>query len=324
MKLSLLILCLACLSGCTSVSVLKMDAERPPSDESVVALSVARVSFEKVRVVTPEGMTKPEADALTALVEKELLRHQIRIVTAEAKPAAAAPGQAEAPAAEAILQITEWSWTTDPIEKRFFALDKVDGEDTYRELTRAEYDAANDFKIAFVSTELTFVGRFINAATGESMATLEVRSAANWNLPQRYIATVENKGAKPHIVQENYQYSGKGWLDEAKRNTEEAVVRSVCDRISRLDEGQILPPKAADEVKSESVTKEELAPDAATPATGAPAQPAAAAAPMQPAAPAIETPREPAKAEPAPAIMSPAPPPTLPPPPSSITPDVED
>jgi hypothetical protein len=266
---------------------LDMDAERPPVDQSVLALSVARIAFDKVRVETPAGMAKPDADALVALVEKELLRHQIRIVTGQAKDAGAG-----ALPAEAVLQITEWKWTNSPVDMRFFALDKSEGEEGYRELSsRAEYDAVKDFKIAFPSTELVFVGRFINAMTGESIATLEVKSAANWNLPQRYVATVENRGDRPRIVKESFDYAGTAWLAEAKRATEETVIRTVCERISRLDEGQILPPKAED-ARPESVTREDLPADGTTAAGDK---------------------REPAKAAPQPRPATEPPPPMLPP-----------
>ncbi len=301
---------LTILAGCSSVTPLRMDAERPVLDQSVVALSVARVPFEKVAVFTPDGMQKKEAETLTVAIERELLRHQIRVVSAAhmrrdvAERIFTEPGKPEgAPAAEpepdptrpeAILQIANFDWTEQPTSQRLFILDEVDGEKAFREVAREDYDAAKGAKLAFPSPELRFLGRFLNAKTGESMATLEVKSPANFNNPGRYIATVEIRDSKAQVVTQSFEYGSPAWLAEAKRNTEDAVIKAVCERISRLEDGLIQPPKPADDAKPEAVIKEELEGERREPAKDAVAAPAAPAP-----KPEVKT--------------TPAPPPTLPP-----------
>ncbi len=145
---------------------------------------------------------------------------------------------AKSTGADAILQIGEWTWSSETTPKRFFIFSET-GKN-YGEVTRIEYQGFTGKKLAFPSSELRFVGRLTNVLNGEVIASFEIKSPANFNLPGRYVASVEEKGDQPVIVAESYRYGGGTWLEESKKTTEAVVIATVCDRILKRE-----PPKTA-------------------------------------------------------------------------------
>lgn len=227
---------LGMVSACSSVPVLKMEASKAPIDDTVTSPAFKFGSLKKLMVISPAGAAAGKYDAVIGTFERELLRGGVTVISGavtgrvagDASDVEKALVLAKKSGADAILQLGEWAWTKEAPNRRFFVFD---GAKAYKEVSGPEYQASNAMKYGFPSSELRFVGRLIHAETGEVLASFEVKSAANFNLPSTYTAQVEVEKDKPVLKEENFTYANSAWFGDAVKATEVSIVKAVCDRL---------------------------------------------------------------------------------------------
>jgi len=282
---------LALVTACSSTPVLKMEAYKAPIDDTVTAPTFKIGAFKKIMVIPPPGTPKGKFDSVINTFEREFLRSGIVVISGAitARVAGESLGDAEKAlllakksGADAILQIGEWGWSKEASARRFFLFDDSGRDKVYKEVNAPQYQAANGLKYAFPSSELRFVGRLIHAESGEVLASFEVKSSANYNLPSEYVAQVEVENDKPVLKQENFTYMNTAWYGDAVKATETSIVKSVCDRlihgapvpatiavaVPTLMPGQVTEPKAEPKEEKRELTEapvKETAEVAATP-----------------------------------------------------------
>lgn len=276
----------AFLTACSSTPRLEMEAQRAPVDESVVTRNFSKETYKKLMVIPPSGTVRGQYDSIIAIFEKEFLRAGItvisgaitgRVVLETATDKKSEEGQrlsdaeralvmAKKTGADAILQIGEWNWSKDAGMRRFFIFDKKKDAKNYREVSRNDYKNYVGLRIAFSSDELRFVGRLTNVENGEVIASFDITSPANFNLPERYVAAVEETNEQSTIVTESFPYSGSSWLEDAKKTTEMVVIKTVCSRILTPEERAVnaAPPAQPAAPHSAEPTPTEAVPTSQT------------------------------------------------------------
>lgn len=236
------------LSACAPIT-LKMAPNQEPVDRSVSAGELSKSKFKKIMVIPPHGTVRGEFDNVVSIFEREFLKKGITVISAAVtgrvvlesstkdeknsggavnlSDAERALVMAKESGADGILQIGAWTWE-EGIPTRFFLRDISDP--SYREVTRQIYaNSKSNYKIAFSSGYLRFIGRLMDVTSGEVRASFEIESGANWNMPNEYTATVI-ESSPPSVSDENYSYANANWT-EIRRATVEKVISQVVSRI---------------------------------------------------------------------------------------------
>lgn len=211
---------------------LRMTAQRPPTDNSVIAPELTKNRIKRVVVLPPQGAPRGLYDGIIAMFERELLQHGVQLLSFESvvKRGGKVP-IAEAP--DAVLELADWRWSRELSPHRFFVWDEG-GEEGYKEVAQSVYQGTNTYKVAFPSHELRFLGKLSDAHTGELLATFDVRCPLNYNLPAHYTATVEVAEDKPVLMSESFTYAATNWVEDARKVSEGVIVRTVINRLPKL------------------------------------------------------------------------------------------
>jgi hypothetical protein len=158
--------------------------------------------------------------------------------------------------ADALLQIGKFDWSSSAKETRFFVHEannvcneatkaqydnfgghkRIEGKkylvcptvESFREVPQGEYDGFTGQKKAYQSTWLTFIGSLTDVQSGAVMASFDVQSAANWNLPADYVASFNDSDI---LVSENFVYESGPWLPQAAELASDRVLEKVADDI---------------------------------------------------------------------------------------------
>lgn len=217
--------------GCASGPQLRMTAQRPPVDQSVLAPELSKARIRRVVVLPPQGSPRGLYDGIIAMFERELLQHGMQLLSFESvvKRGGKVP-LAEAP--DAVLEISDWRWSKDLSPQRFFIWDETTGNE-YKEVGPSVYQGTNTYKVAFPARELRFLGKLTDASTGELLATFDVRCPLNFNLPAHYVATVDIVEDKPVLTSESFQYASSNWIEDARKVSEGAIIRTVVNRLPK-------------------------------------------------------------------------------------------
>ena len=240
-------LALVLLVGCASPK-LRMMPVLEPRDESVIHPRLTALRYQRIMIVPPPGTSLAQFDQEIALFEREFLKSNLTIISGSVSGRVLESSGAEQTrleglsrmsdseralllakqsGADAILQISQLGWTRDDQPTRYFVLDKED----YREATVSEYRAWSGQKIEFESAMLSFVGRLIDVQSGQILASFQIGSAANWNLPTDYTAEVTAKKGGKILKRESFPYYTGSWTSEAREKTMARVIQTVARRI---------------------------------------------------------------------------------------------
>ena len=246
------------LVGCVT-PILKMSSVVEPKDDTVVAPKLSYQAFRRVMIIPPSGTARAEFNEKISLLEREFLKNGLVVISgaitgrvvldtpggegrrveaaAQLSDAERALIMAKETGADVILQIGRMGWNQEQRFKRFFLLD-ADGQ-RYREVSEAEFRAAplDKARYAFQAPAFTFVGRLMDVLTGEVLASFQVESAANWNLPSEYSTELkDDTEAKPFgkrpMNETPFRYASGAWLSEAQERTEAKVIETIARRIT--------------------------------------------------------------------------------------------
>jgi len=244
------------LSACGVILTnLKMAAERPLDDKSILSPRLAAKGYRRIMIVPPSGTARGQLDNEMAFLEKEFIKGGLTVISigitgrivvvgqitkegkkdenaAELSDVERALIMAEKTGAEAILQIATFSWTTDSPATRYFV--REEGSSSYREVSKPEYLRFEGKTYTYNSNILTFIARLIDVQSGEVMASFNIRCAGNWNLPRDYSATIQEGNGSQYIVKENYPYSPGYFWEESTKKTLDRVLKVVIKRIMGL------------------------------------------------------------------------------------------
>ncbi len=229
---------IALLTSCSSTPLLKMEATRAPLDESVNSPNFKFGTLKKIMVVPPASTAKGQYDSIISSFERELLRNGVLVISGAITGRVSGDNMsdtekalvlAKKSGADGILAIGEWAWTKEAAPKRFFIFEEAGRN--YKEVSATEYQSMGGLKYSFPSSELRFVGRLLNTESGEVIASFEIKSPANYNLPYPYVAKVEIEKDKPTIKEENFAYTNSAWYGDARKATEGSIVKAVCFRL---------------------------------------------------------------------------------------------
>lgn len=241
------------LAGCGSSYQLRMKPTLDPNDETVTTPILSSHRYGKVMVIPPSGTARAQFDTEINLFEREFLKNGITVISGAitGRVVLEAPGEgaekkgeaardlsdaeralimAKKTGADAILQIGQFGWSSEEARSRYFILDESKGRN-YQEVVQSDYMDWKGKKYTFSSPVLTFIGRLMDVETGQVIASFKTTCAANWTLPDEYVARIEFEEEAPIVVHENYNYHGGGWLTEAKEKTVSRVIQLVAKRI---------------------------------------------------------------------------------------------
>ncbi len=228
-------------TGCATYT-LRMKATVLPKDSSAVSPRLATSKIGKIMILPPSGTKRGEFDTQVSAFEKELIKQGLtpisgaitgRVVLEEStdkeKKTEAAQNlsdmeraliMAKKSGADAILQIGQFDWL--PLdETRYFIQDT---NNAYTEVDRGAYQAWAGIKQSFLSPWLKFVGRLAEVTSGEVVASFDVQSAPNWNLPADYEASYSGDGVRQS---ENFDYGGMVWQDAKISHHKKLPVRDL-------------------------------------------------------------------------------------------------
>jgi hypothetical protein len=236
------------LAGCASPK-LRMMPVLEPHDESVIHPRLTAQRYQRIMIVPPPGTSPAQLDHEISLFEREFLKNNLTVISGSVSGRVILESSgaeqtrleglgrvsdserslmlAKQSGADAILQISQLGWTRDKQPTRYFVLDKED----YREATVGEYRAWSGEKIEFESAMLSFLGRLIDVQSGQVLASFQVGSAANWNLPMDYTAEVTAKRGGKILKSESFPYYTDTWASEAREKTMTRVIQTVARRI---------------------------------------------------------------------------------------------
>lgn len=206
-RLILLPLLLGITSGCTSTIHLKMDASRPPIDNSVISPKLAEKEFSKIMVIPPSGTTRGQFELQMVIFEREFLRQGMSVIspaitgrvvldspdTMNGKTEMAsglsdmerALIMAKNTGAEFILQVGSLKLNKAEYN-RFFNLPL--GSTEYVEVSASEH-GKTWYNRKYSSISIEFVGKIVDVENGEILGTLDVKLPSNYALPMDYIVT---------------------------------------------------------------------------------------------------------------------------------------
>jgi hypothetical protein len=245
-SLVLLLLLIIVASGCAKRPVLTMVAEKELIDRSVSTPELGNMKYKRIMVITPQGTVRGQYDHMVAIFEREFLRKGVgvvaaavtgRVVLESAGREETGGGQAvnlsdveralvmaKKSGADAILQIGVYDLKSNR-KSRFFVREIK--QITYREVSQREFENSKDVKrVSFSSDVYHFIGRLIDVETGEVRASIDIESAANWNMPELYSANVFDK-KDPILLNENYSYDKADWNFIKAKTVEKIATRIV-------------------------------------------------------------------------------------------------
>jgi len=258
--------------GCATVHPLRMTAEKAPYSSSVVSPKLAEKKLKKIMVIPPSGTVRGAFETQLVLFEKEFLKRGITVIAGaitgrvvlesgiggQEKREEGAQGlsdmeralvMAEKTGADAILQIGNFSWSSDSKESRFFT-GTAEGNTPFAETDQKTYKSWPGPKYYFASPELSFIGRVVDVSNGEVVASLDVRMPANFSLPRDYEAqlVIQGPGIPPAIQSEPaFQYttiewtntagvwqsrSSSTWLKDAMEQAEARVIETAVRQVT--------------------------------------------------------------------------------------------
>jgi len=232
--------------GCAPFT-LTMTPEFPPVDKSVAAQDFAKTKYAKIMVIPPQGVVRGEFDPKVAILERELLKKGVTIISAavtgrvvlesvskeekggryavDLSDVERALVMAKQTGADAILQIGLFK-LDDNVNTRFFV--RSENEKNYQEVRKQVFlSAENERKIPYKSSLYRFVGRLIDVQSGEVRITFDVENACNWNMPGQYVATIREKKGLHIIDSENYSYSNADWADICDMTLDKTILQLV-------------------------------------------------------------------------------------------------
>jgi len=252
------------LAGCAKNYELRAQATLDANDDTVVAPALSSKKYSRIMVIPPSGTMRGQFDAEIALFEREFLKGGITVIAgaitgrvvldqegstrgkseaaSQLSDAERALIMAKETGADAIFQIGRFEWTPEEGMTRYFLADQ--SSLTHQEVNLNVYRSApDDAKIALTAELLHFVGRLTDVQSGIVLASFKITSAANWNLPTDYIATI--RYAAPYVFwkEENLPYNKpviiagvnraptKTWVSQAKDKTSSQVIKQVAKRI---------------------------------------------------------------------------------------------
>ncbi|MEE9368846.1 MAG: hypothetical protein V3V05_08275 [Pontiella sp.] len=247
-------------SGCTSTAHLKMDATRPPLDNSVISPKLAEKGFSKIMVIPPSGTTRGQFELQMVLFEREFLRQGMSVIS----PAITCRVVLDSPddmngksetasglsdmeralimakntGAEFILQVGLLK-LNNAEGNRFFNL-PVDSTE-YVEVSAAEL-GRTWYNQQYAAISIEFIGKIVNVENGEILGTLDIKLPANHHLPMDYEATYSKMDPiffiRPigtvTLTSENFSYYSytSYWNDENTARSYEALIAYVSEKIS--------------------------------------------------------------------------------------------
>ncbi len=271
-RAAIAVLLAAMASGCATVHPLRMTAEKAPYSSSVVSPKLAGKKLKKIMVIPPSGTVRGAFETQLVLFEKEFLKRGITVIAGaitgrvvlesgiggQEKREEGAQGlsdmeralvMAEKTGADAILQIGNFSWSSDSKESRFFT-GTAEGTTPFEETDQKTYKSWAGPKYYFSAPELAFIGRVVDVSNGEVVASLDVRMPANFSLPRDYqaVLVIQNPNTPPLLQQETafqytvYEWSNTGgvwqsktsspWLKDAMEQTEAKVIETAVRQVA--------------------------------------------------------------------------------------------
>lgn len=263
MCLSLLAACAVISSGCATTYTLDMKAHRPPRDSSSLSPRLRNKVYSKIMIMPPSGTQRGEFDSMIALCEKVFIKKGVTPINGAVtgRVVMQAPGttgkdknesaqnlsdverafvMARETGCDAILQIGKFE-TVEGIPTRFFIADRPSTTCQFREVEEEEYQAWQSIKHAFSSRLITFIGRLSDVESAEVLASFNIVSAANWNLPSDYSMKLYNGyqniyESYPYysliFVNSSWEYKDGTWVIKATDRAIEDVLEKVADSIS--------------------------------------------------------------------------------------------
>ena len=255
-RLPVLLLVPLLLGGCASISVLTMTREKPPLDRSVVSPKLARNRYDKIMVIPPSGTARGAFEPQIVLFEREFLRRGMTVISGAVtgKVVLEAPGtgeerksesaallsdleraliMAKRTGADAILQVGDFTYAPIGETARCFVTDRAGRP--FREVEPAEYETFTGArKQQYAAPELRFIGRVVDVANGEVVASLDVALPLNHVLPAEYTARfVRAPMRNPEWTQrdESFPYASD-WPEMAKKPAEQRIIEAVVARLA--------------------------------------------------------------------------------------------
>jgi hypothetical protein len=229
--------------GCASTYDLAASAHRDPVAD-VSRGSATLPGFSRVVVVPPPGMSAGQGAELITRFEQGLLGKGLSPVSSAEARAAAASGDVDEAVevlrhhgVEVVVRIARWSWTDAAEPSRFFIV--PEGEGDFREVSQKDYKLSQGLKHELQSPRLDCQGAVIELESRDIIASFEVDTAANWNLPKDYAATFEIEDEQLSRTNESYEYDDPWWVTDAKEAAEDDVIAWVASQLSSAARGEL-------------------------------------------------------------------------------------
>jgi len=257
-----LVIALAAGSGCATPYTLRMTAVREPYDSSSLSPKLKTKNYQKIMIMPPSGTKRGEFDSMIALCEKVFIRKGItpinggitgRVVLRVPDESGKEKNEgaqdlsdverafimAKESGCDAILQIGTFQ-VSGPVYTRFFIAERKTDTPFFTEVSEEEYQAWQQYKRTFASKWITFVGRLSDVETGEVLASINVASAPNWNMPADYEETLSNGS---YLVKQSYTYDSHyfdghkwvqldgPWASKAHERAVQAILEKVAENI---------------------------------------------------------------------------------------------
>lgn len=241
--------------GCASTSVLTMTRDKPALDRSVASPKLAWNRYAKIMVIPPTGAPRGAFEPQLLLLEREFLRCGLTVISGAVtgKVVLEAPGtgaershesaallsdleralvMAKRTGADAILQVADITFVPVGETARCFVTDRPGRP--FREVEPAEFEVlAAARKQQYAAPELRFIGRMVDVANGEVVASLDVAMPLNHVLPADYIARFVRAWLRDRWTQrgESFPYAGE-WTETAKKQAEQRLIEAVVARLA--------------------------------------------------------------------------------------------
>lgn len=130
--------------------------------------------------------------------------------------------------ADVVLKVEHFAWSTKSEPTRFSVLDAH--ASTFRKVNEKEYQSAGaSRRYAFEFPRFVFSGKLVDVESTDVIGTFDMTTAANWNLPEAYVADLELDSKENwQVVSSNFKYDDPWWMDDAKRAAEDRVIAKIA------------------------------------------------------------------------------------------------
>ena len=244
------------LAGCSTKATLSMSARKPPIDKSVVSVKMSEKKYSKIMVIPPPGISRGEFETRLVWFEREFLKHGVTVIanavtgkvvsegTAGLSDLERALVMANDSGADAILQISSFSWDREVCDTRFFIMTS---KERFEEVSAEQYEnCTSGFAKAFPAFELKFTGRVMDI-NGEVVATIDMTLPTNYVLPRDYVATLTHLSYNNwRIDNESFPYFltypnpataapvtvvNQRWTAKARIDSEELLIGKIVEKV---------------------------------------------------------------------------------------------